>query len=142
MAIIINVPGRLWHTYLYDRPKAIAPLVIGDQLQKKLYGYQSVNELLAGASFFSFNGPKWKPSIYDIVNNSGQTLQVVMFNRTYNVNDGTIWRFVAHDEIEGRTLDDAYVISDGTPTNQPYWDPLLGGSFWDNYQSPWDGGRL
>ena len=138
MAIIINNPTRQYHTYLYARPPAIAPIILADMLNDKLYGYSDIVDMTGGKGFFDFN--TFKPSIYDIINTTTETLIVVLFSQSYSVGPGEIWRFVAHDEIE------AHTVINMTPTNPsvnlPYWDTLLGGSFWDNYQSPWDGGRL
>lgn len=136
---------RTGHTYLYSRPEAIAPIVIKDMLTNKIHAYASVADLIpSGLAFFDFNN--WKPSIYDILNNSGSAFLVVLFNATFNVKDGEWWRFIAHDEIEThqRPFVAAYNLTPFMKSNlvPPYWDPLLGGSYWDNFQSPWDGGRF
>lgn len=136
---------RTGHTYLYDRPEALAPLVIKNQLTNEVHLYETINDAIPqGLTFFDFNG--WKPSIYDILNNTGTTLSVVLFSHTFDVQDGEWWRFIAHDEIETHQQEfiAAYnltplIAGSNVP---PYWDPLLGGSYWDNFQSPWDGGRF
>jgi hypothetical protein len=110
------------------------PLYIINRLTNEAHGYQAVHDLLAGAAFFDFNG--WSPGIYLIENNSTATLPVVLFERTYLVNPGEIWNFIAHDEIGSHIA----WLNTGTIGRiiESFWDVSLGGSIWDGGQSLWD----
>jgi hypothetical protein len=114
-SILIEPQGARW------------PLLIWNMLTNETHGYQTVQDALNGQPFFDFNG--WPPAIYQIDNYANGPLPVVLFEHTYIVNQGSEWRFIAHDEIgthKGFPLP-------GTQTRliASYWDVLLGGSIWD-----------
>lgn len=122
----------------YPRPPLIAPIVVYDQLRDEIHGYQLVTDMYKlGRAYFDFN--TWARSVYDIINTTATVLPVLLNEQTYSVGQNEWWRFIAHDEIG--TNDIVYHLVGGQQLG-PYWDTLLGGSFWDSYQSPWDGGRF
>jgi hypothetical protein len=111
------------------------PLVIWNTLTSEAHGYLDVPSALAGRNEFEFE--KMKPGIYGVKNYTMQVFPVLLFNRTYLVNPGTEWRFIAHDEISSHSafLRDAAMAR----IIRSYWDMSLGGSLWDDDQSIWDG---
>jgi len=111
------------------------PLVIWNTLTSEAWGYQDVPSALHGRAAFDFD--RLDPGIYGVKNNTMQVLPVLLFNRTYQVNPGTEWRFIAHDEIGSNRA----ILRNAAMARivQSYWDVALGGSIWDNGESHWDG---
>jgi|SRR5215472_18485639 len=111
-----------------------SPILITNVLTNEYHGYQTVQDVLDGNPFFDFNG--WPPSIYTINNTSTGALPVVLFEKTYIVNPGQFWKFIAHDEIGSHIgwMDSGTVGL----IIQSFWDVSLGGSIWDGGQSLWD----
>jgi len=110
------------------------PVTIVNRLTNEAYGYKTVQDVLAGAAFFDFNG--WAPAIYQISNMSTGPLPVVLFGKTYVVQAGTQWNFVAHDEIASHSAwQDLGTIG---RIVESFWDLILGGSIWDGGSSHWD----
>jgi hypothetical protein len=116
-------------TLMFEPAGAHVPLLIWNMLTNEAHGYNTVQDALMGRPFFDFNG--WPPSIYGIYNYSTAALPVVMFERTYIVEPGSEWQFIAHDEI-GTHI--GFPLP-GTQTRiiQSIWDTQVPGgpSIWD-----------
>ena len=108
------------------------PLSINNLLTGEVHGYATVGDALKGQAVFEFD--YWPPGIYYIKNYANGTLPVLLFNKTYNVNPGSEWNFIAHAEI-GPPF--GFPIM-GTQTRivQSIWD--AGASVWDGGTSLWD----
>lgn len=118
----------------YGPAVSLAPLYIWNTLTNEIHNYQTAADVLQGAPFFDFNG--WPPSIYEINNSTNAVLPVVLFEQTYLVEPGSLWVFIAHDEIGSHI---AWQASGAVSrTIQSFWDVSLGGSLWDAGASLWD----
>jgi len=110
------------------------PITIINRLTNEARGYYTVGDVLSGQPYFTFN--EWSPAIYQINNTSPDPLPVLLFDRVYIVQSGTLWNFIAHDEIASHAgWQDTGTIG---RIIQSFWDLSLGGSIWDGGASLWD----
>jgi len=110
------------------------PITIINRLTGEARGYFTVGDVLMGQPFFTFN--EWAPAIYQINNTSPDPLTVVLFDHTYVVQAGTLWNFIAHNEIASNIgWQDTGTIG---RIIESFWDVSLGGSIWDAGASHWD----
>ena len=103
------------------------PITIISRLTGEARGFYTVQDVLRGQPFFTFN--EWAPSIYQINNTATDPLPVVLFDKTYIVQPGTVWNFIAHAEIAS-SLGWQDTGSIGLII-ESFWDVSLGGSIWD-----------
>lgn len=71
------------------------PLTIREELTNQVWALSN-----PGPAVFMFNGPPWKPGVYRIANTLGSGVILVIFGQGYELDDQTIWRVMAHENLE------------------------------------------
>lgn len=71
------------------------PLTITEELTNQTWVLPPPTQFL-----FLFNGPPWIPGVYKIVNTINGSINVVIFGQSYIIDDQTIWRIMAHPDLE------------------------------------------
>jgi hypothetical protein len=74
-------------------PALQRPISILNRLTGQAYGFDTVNDLLRGNSFFSFAESEYPPSSYEVRNFSLGSFLVYLGGNIYSVASGTIWIF-------------------------------------------------
>jgi hypothetical protein len=69
------------------------PISILNRLTGQAYGFDTVNDLLGGNSFFEFGVSGYPPSSYEVRNFSLGSFLVYLGGNIYSVASGTIWIF-------------------------------------------------